>query len=58
MSSETSGRAERSFCALVYASMLAPGKVEQSLRPRRVWSEIPKGRTNDAHGADAHDRLG
>ena len=53
MNSETSVRNERIFCALVYASTLAPGKEEQVLGPKRVWSAIPKGKPDDARGDDA-----
>ena len=31
----------------------APGKDEQGLGSRKVWSDIPKGRPDDAHGAEA-----
>ena len=31
----------------------APGKDEQGLGSRKIWSDIPKGRTDDAHGAEA-----
>ena len=31
----------------------ALGKEEQALGPKRVWPEIPKGRPDDAHDADA-----